>query len=58
MLFTDIEENIAFGDISKISDGCILISHRLASARLADMIYVLKDGVITEKGTQGEEQQL
>ena len=34
--------------------GCILISHRLASARLADMIYVLKDGVITEKGTHEE----
>lgn len=34
--------------------GCIMISHRLASAKLADTIYVLKDGIITEKGTHSE----
>ena len=34
--------------------GCILISHRLASAKLADAIYVLKDGIIAEKGTHSE----
>ena len=34
--------------------GCILISHRLASAKLADTIYVLKDGIIAEKGTHSE----
>lgn len=34
--------------------GCIMISHRLASAKLADAIYVLKDGVIAEKGTHSE----
>lgn len=34
--------------------GCIMISHRLASAKLADTIYVLKDGVIAEKGTHSE----
>ena len=34
--------------------GCIMISHRLASARLADAVYVLKDGVIVEKGTHSE----
>lgn len=34
--------------------GCIMISHRLASAKLADAIYVLKDGIIAEKGTHSE----
>ena len=34
--------------------GCLMISHRLASAKLADIIYVLKDGVIVEKGTHKE----
>ena len=31
--------------------GCIMISHRLASAKLADTIFVLKDGIVAEKGT-------
>lgn len=34
--------------------GCLMISHRLASAKLADIIYVIKDGVIEEKGTHKE----
>lgn len=34
--------------------GCIMISHRLASAKLADTIYVLKDGIIAEKGAHSE----
>ena len=34
--------------------GCIMISHRLASAKLADTILVLKDGVIAEKGSHVE----
>lgn len=34
--------------------GCIMISHRLASAKLADTIFVLKDGVVAEKGTHEE----
>ncbi|MCE5257787.1 MAG: ABC transporter ATP-binding protein/permease [Chloroflexi bacterium] len=34
--------------------GCILISHRLASARLADHIYVLHDGTIHESGSHDE----
>lgn len=34
--------------------GCIMISHRLSSAKLADVIYVLKDGIIAEKGTHSE----
>lgn len=34
--------------------GCIMISHRLASAKLADTIFVLKDGIVAEKGTHEE----
>jgi ABC-type multidrug transport system fused ATPase/permease subunit len=34
--------------------GCILISHRLASARMADKILVLDKGVISETGSHGE----
>jgi ABC-type multidrug transport system fused ATPase/permease subunit len=30
--------------------GCILISHRLASARMADKIVVLADGIVAESG--------
>lgn len=31
--------------------GSLIISHRLASARLSDNIYVIKNGVIAEQGT-------
>lgn len=34
--------------------GCIMISHRLASAKLADMIYVLHNGKIIENGSHEE----
>lgn len=33
---------------------CIIISHRLASARMADRIIVLKDGEIIEQGSHDE----
>lgn len=33
------------------SRGCILISHRLASARMADRILVVAEGVVCESGT-------
>jgi ABC-type multidrug transport system fused ATPase/permease subunit len=33
---------------------CILISHRLSSATMADRIMVLKDGAIAEMGTHAE----
>jgi len=32
----------------------ILISHRMSTVRMADRIFVLKDGVITESGTHDE----
>lgn len=34
--------------------GCLIISHRLVSAKLADRILVLKDGFIVEQGTHLE----
>ena len=34
--------------------GCLIISHRLASARLSDKIFVLKNGKILEIGTHEE----
>lgn len=34
--------------------GSLMISHRLASAKLADIIYVINDGTIKEKGTHKE----
>jgi len=34
--------------------GCIMISHRLASAAMADKIVVLSGGAVTETGTHGE----
>lgn len=34
--------------------GCIFCSHRLASAKLADCILVMKDGVVEEKGNHQE----
>jgi ATP-binding cassette subfamily B protein len=33
---------------------CILISHRISTVKDADMIVVLKDGIITERGTHDE----
>lgn len=36
------------------SNSCILISHRLGSARLADKILVLSDGVFKEQGSHDE----
>jgi ABC-type multidrug transport system fused ATPase/permease subunit len=34
--------------------GCIMISHRLASARLADKIIVIENGIAAQIGTHGE----
>jgi ABC-type multidrug transport system fused ATPase/permease subunit len=38
-----------FAEVLK-NRGCIMISHRLASARMADKIVVLSDGVVSEIG--------
>ncbi|MCL1794756.1 MAG: ABC transporter ATP-binding protein/permease [Oscillospiraceae bacterium] len=39
----------SFAEVTK-NRGCIMISHRLASARMADKIAVLSDGVVLEMG--------
>jgi len=43
----------SFAEVLK-NRGCIMISHRLASARLADKIVVLSDGIVTESGGHDE----
>jgi ABC-type multidrug transport system fused ATPase/permease subunit len=43
----------SFAEVLK-NRGCIMISHRLASARMADKIVVLSDGVVTETGSHEE----
>jgi len=39
----------SFAEVLK-NRGCIMISHRLASARMADKIVVLSDGIVIETG--------
>ncbi len=34
--------------------GCLIVSHRLASARMADRVIVLDQGRVTEEGTHEE----
>jgi ABC-type multidrug transport system fused ATPase/permease subunit len=40
----------SFAEVLK-NRGCMMISHRLASARMADKIVVLSDGVVSETGS-------
>ena len=40
----------SFAEVLK-NRGCIMISHRLASARMADKVVVLSDGIVTETGS-------
>lgn len=48
-----IAENEMYQSFASLlaNKGCIMISHRLASAKLADRIFVLKDGILVEEGT-------
>jgi ABC-type multidrug transport system fused ATPase/permease subunit len=43
----------SFAEVLK-DRGCILISHRLASAKLSDKIIVLSGGVVAETGSHGQ----
>ena len=43
----------SFAEVLK-NRGCIMISHRLASARMADKIIVLSDGTVSESGSHNE----
>ena len=49
-------ENTILGNLKRIMQDCttVIISHRVSSAKLADYILVLDDGVIVEKGTEEE----
>ena len=45
-----------YNNMMKLSEGrgVIFISHRLSSARMADEIYLMKDGEVVESGTHEE----
>lgn len=45
-----------YNNMMKLSEGkgVIFISHRLSSARMADMIFLMKDGRIVEQGSHDE----
>ena len=49
-------ESEVYQNISTILErrGCILISHRMASAKMADKIIVIKNGYIVEEGNHQE----
>lgn len=51
-----IAENEMYSSFSEVlkNKGCIMISHRLASAKLADNIIVIHDGIIAEQGTHSQ----
>lgn len=51
-----IAENSVYKSFQKVigSKGCIIISHRLGSAKVADRIIVLENGKIVEDGTHSE----
>src|SRR5438477_4045083 len=48
-----VSEAIVFDALHRLMSGktCIVITHRLATIRKADVIFVLKDGAIVERGT-------
>ena len=49
-------EELIFEGLSRLMQGrtSITIAHRLATVRSADVIFVLNDGVISERGTHDE----
>ena len=49
-------ESELFDDVREILDGraALIVSHRYASVRLADYIYVLDEGRVVERGTHDE----
>jgi ATP-binding cassette subfamily B protein len=53
-------EHQMFSQFKKLIAGrsALLISHRLSAVRMADKIYVLSDGTITESGSHEELMQL
>ena len=51
--FAESNMYAGFAEIMK-NRGCILISHRLASAKMAEKIVVLSGGAVAETGSHGE----
>ncbi|MDF2668340.1 MAG: Xenobiotic-transporting ATPase [Paenibacillus sp.] len=53
-------EKEAFELFLKVTEGrsALLVTHRLGAARLADLIFVMKDGCLIEQGTHDELMQL
>jgi ATP-binding cassette, subfamily B, bacterial len=51
-----IAESKMYHSFAKVlyNRGCIMISHRLASARLADKIVVISSGVVAENGSHAQ----
>src|SRR5262249_29243154 len=51
-----VSEAIVFDALHRLMAGktCIVITHRLATIRKADVIFVLKDGTIVERGKHEE----
>jgi ATP-binding cassette subfamily B protein len=49
-------ERLIFDGLAHLMEGCtsITIAHRLATVRRADVIFVLNEGVISERGTHAE----
>jgi subfamily B ATP-binding cassette protein MsbA len=49
-------EQVVFDALNKLMEGktCVVIAHRLATIQRADVIFVLKDGVIVERGKHEE----
>lgn len=51
-----LEEKYLYEEFGKMSRSCtsIIVTHRLASAQIADRILVIKDGQIVQDGTHGD----
>lgn len=51
-----LEEKYLYEEFGKLSRNCtsIIVTHRLASAQIADRILVIKDGRIVQDGNHGE----
>src|SRR5262249_37281456 len=51
-----VSEAIVFDALHRLMEGktCIVVTHRLATILKADVIFVLKDGKIVERGTHDQ----